>query len=324
TPFVRGLEDPPLNPERLLFLDAETTGLGRGAGTYAFLIGLGSFVGGEFCIRQYFMPDYDSESALLELVAEELAAHDGLASFNGWTFDWPILQTRFLLARRPLPCSGEPHLDLLPLSRRLWRRMLPSCALASLEAGVLAVEREEQDVPSYLIPALYQDYVRLGRTRPIARIFYHNLLDLLSMVTLTARAGALLANPQAERARPFCDDLALGRMYESLGHHEEAIAAYRRAGQEAHRSLSFLLKRLGRYEEAMDIWRAQLGGREIYPYVELAKQYEHRLHDLEKARDMVIQALQRLEAHTAGDDARARRRELEHRLARLTRRLEMD
>ncbi len=321
-PFVVGGDGAAIDPRDLLFLDIETTGLARGSGTYAFLVGLGSFVDDAFCVRQYLMPDYDSEAALLSFLDDELARCTGLVSFNGRTFDWPILQARYLLAQHPPPFSGEPHLDLLSLARRLWRRMLPSCALSSLEIDILAVQREGEDVPGYLIPALYHDFVRYGRTRPMARVFYHNLIDLLSMVTLAARAGALLTDPEAQEVQAYCDDFALGRLYERLDDVDAAIAAYRRAGDTAAEPLSLLLKRLGRYEEAMAVWRARLGCGEIYPYVELAKQYEHRLRDLESARAIVLAAMAELAQLSDTPHRRDLRRDLQHRLSRLERRLD--
>jgi uncharacterized protein len=321
-PFVAGGDGAAIDPRDLLFLDIETTGLARGAGTYAFLVGLGSFVDDAFCVRQYLMPDYDSEVALLSLLDDELAECSGLVTFNGRTFDWPILQARYVLAQHPVPFPGEPHLDLLTLARRLWRRMLPSCALSSLEVDLLAVQREGEDVPGYLIPALYHDFVRYGRTRPMAGVFYHNLVDLLSMVTLAARAGALLTDPEAQEVQAYCDDLALGRLWERLGDVDAAIVAYRRAGDMAAEPLALLLKRLGRYQEAMAVWRARLGCGEIYPYVELAKQYEHRLRDLEGARAIVLAAMAQLSQMSDSSQRRAWRCDLQHRLARLERRLD--
>jgi len=251
-------------------------------------------------------------------------------SFNGRCFDWPIIETRYVLARRAVPFDGAPHLDLLSLARRLWQRTLPSCALSALEASILGIRRSEDDVPGYLIPQLYQDYVRWGRTRPMVRVFYHNLMDILAMVALAARMGQILHAPLSPEAGRCCDYLSMGALLEHTDRLPEAIEVYQMAARldqpiaaEASKRLSFLLKRLGRYEEAMALWAQQLGGPEIYPYVELAKQFEHRLRDYASARRVVQQALA-----SSGDqtplnpqERRCLVAELEHRLARLERRL---
>ncbi len=332
-PFVGSKEGQVLDPRQGIFIDIETTGLARGAGTCAFLVGLGFFEGEHFCARQYFMPDYADESALLDLVAVDLASHRGLISFNGRAFDWPIIENRYVLARRELPCESKPHLDLLSLSRRLWRRTLSSCALASLEATVLDVRRGHDDVPGYLIPQLYQDYVRWGYTRPIARIFYHNLMDILSMVALGARAGKIICPSLRQEGDPLYDPISLGAFYESIGRHEEASHFYRLVLDHGHskedcviaaKRLAALFKRLGRHDEAMEIWRDQTSGNEIYPYLELAKQLEHRLRDYTAARDIIQEAMAWVQTRTNALGRREHQRlmvDLKHRLARVERRL---
>jgi len=313
---------------RAVFLDIETTGLSQSAGTYAFLVGIGYFEADCFTVRQYFMPDYADEQAMLELLAADLSARQGLVTFNGRWFDWPILITRYTLARRAIPAIAMPHLDLLTVARRLWAHLLPSCSLSSLEKTVLAIGRTEDDVPGFLIPQIYQDYLQWGDTRPLVRVFYHNSIDILTMVVLARRAGHILCAGPNDDGDPFCDHVALGSLYERWNQPDEALSEYRLAlgsgntgpAQRAVAALrlSSLLKRLARHDEAMEVWRGQLGGPDVYPYVELAKHYEHRLRDYASAAGLIRDALDRARAPDPSLHlSHAALTDLEHRLARV-------
>lgn len=323
-PFVIGATDDDFDLQRALFIDTETTGLDRGGGTYVFLVGLGFFQKERFHLLQYFMPDYGEEGAMLHLLAKHLAGHQGLVSFNGRSFDWPLLRTRYVLSQGEISFDDTPHLDLLLLARRLWRRVLPSRALSCLEHTVLDVEREDMDVPGYEIPQIYSDYVEWGCTKRLANVFYHNRVDLLSMVALAARIGVILEAPFRREDDPYCDFLALGRAYEAIERTDRAIRAYQSARREGERQtqeeackrLSFLLKRLGQHEKAAQIWRELLDGSKVYPYIELAKQMEHRECDYAGAKRMTLEAIA-----CADPTDKELLRALEHRLKRLQRRL---
>jgi len=196
-----------------IFFDIETTGLGTGSGTYAFMVGFGTFEGGQFCLRQYLMRDYDEEGALLYLLSEQMRSHAWWVTFNGRSFDLPVLQTRFICGGHPeMPLARAPHLDLLYPARRLWRKRLRSCALSSLETHVLGLTRES-DVPGWLIPDLYFDYLRHGEAYPLCQVFVHNALDILSLVTLAARINTIMRDPPASTAEHPTDTYSLGVIY---------------------------------------------------------------------------------------------------------------
>ncbi|MHB1354639.1 MAG: ribonuclease H-like domain-containing protein [Anaerolineae bacterium] len=332
SPFIQTSDGQELDVQRAIFLDTETTGLSRGPATYVFMVGIGRIEGEQFHLHQYFMPDYASEEGLLDLLTQDLRGREGLITFNGRCFDWPLLEMRYLLNRRVLPIVPAPHLDLLPLARRLWRRRLISCSLSSLEANLLGVKRSGVDVPSYLIPQLYQDYVDLGCTEPMAGVFYHNALDILSMVSLAITAGHTLSaldNPTEAVATDF---LALGKLFAKLGRQDEALRAMHLAAERgnddaetalAYQHWSLLLKRLGQWEQAVAIWESRLEGRDIYPYLELAKYYEHRLRDNDLAIQVAQQALIWLQADHPPLSRFERQQlqvDLNHRLERLERR----
>ena len=206
-----------------LFLDTETTGLSGGTGTMAFLVGLGFFEEDRFVVLQAFLRDPGDEPAMIGFLAEFLPRFRWLVTFNGRGFDVPILQNRFVLARRPFPLDGVPHLDLLPPSRRLWWERLVSCSLTALERDVLGVVRDQADIPSGVIPLVYRDYLRTGDAREIPRILYHNRMDILSMPVLAAYLGRVLVNPEGETGLSGEELGALARWYGQAGWDAESL-----------------------------------------------------------------------------------------------------
>jgi uncharacterized protein len=315
------------------FLDTETTGLAGGTGSYAFLVGLGYFHGSRFVVRQFFMEDFDGEEAMLSALAEAVAPLEGLVTFNGKAFDLPLLETRYSMARMPFPLRGLPHLDLLFPARRLWRERLESCALSSLEAALLGVERGS-DVPGWMIPGIYFNYLQNRDARPLGPVFEHNRQDLLSLATLATRLVRQFSDPfhpEVEDSRDLC---AMGTVFEGLGIQDRAALCYERAmalelpAELRARTmvrLGNLYKRLRQRQDAVEVWRklASVGySYTVVAYVELAKHSEHVARDYPAAERLTTQALVSLELRAArGDPWRVEqeRRELEHRLARLRR-----
>lgn len=330
--LARMASHPASGLEQALFLDTETTGLSGGTGTYAFLVGLGFFTPDAFVVQQYLMRDYAEEGALLEAVADVAARFPLVVTFNGKSFDLPLLETRYLLARRQPPLAAHLHLDLLHPARRLWRHRLPSCRLAHVEA--LLGHQRAGDVPSWAIPSLYFAYVRQGEAVPLQQVFDHNRQDVLSLVALAAQLGHLLAQPSGDGWSAE-EVYEAARLYEEQRMHEDAVAAYERASELASDSatglaaasrLAMLHKRAGSPELAVPIWRRIAGSASaqgLQSCVELAKYYEHQARDCAVALRLTHQALDLLELlgllGTQGLALEEERRALEHRLARLAR-----
>lgn len=320
---------------RAAFFDTETTGLAGGTGTYVFLAGIGHVAGDRFRLAQFFLRDYAEESAWLWAVEDYLRPFRHLVTFNGKAFDWPLMVTRFTLDRRRAPGLGDDHLDLLHPARRLWRERLERCNLTSLEQEVLQFQRQG-DVPGSLIPQLYFSYLSSGNAGPLVPVLEHNRLDILAMAALVGELGRILASPLGLDL-PAADLYSLGRHFELEGQPHEAAACYEQAlshaglpqstRQKAWQHLSSLYKRLRRDDEAVALWR-ELVGRglvgSLWPYVELAKHYEHRARDLDAARQVVLSALEVAQTRRAllrlrADDPVLQ--DLRHRLSRLERRL---
>lgn len=313
-----------------LFLDTETTGLSGGTGTMAFLVGLGFFEGDRFCVLQLFLRDPGDEPAMLDFLAGFLPRFGLLVTFNGRGFDLPILEARFVLARRPFPLTATPHLDLLPPARRLWREALPSRALTALEREVLGVLRDQEDIPSGVIPLVYRDYLRTGDARELPRIFYHNRMDILSMVTLAARMGSALADPARDADLSGEELSALARWYDEVGWDAAPVLREilrRRASPvvraRALRDLGFSLRRRGEWGRSVEIWQQLALERpdDILPAVELAKVYEWHLARPALALAWARQALARAERLPPGQVQDQAVAELRHRIARLEERL---
>ena len=287
---------------RTLFLDTETTGLAGGTGTYAFMVGVGSFQGEGFTVQQLFMRNHSEEKAILSLLEGLLDHHDFLVTFNGKNFDIPLLESRFILSRLESPLTDKPNYDLLFPSRRIWKRAYHNCRLTTLEAQLLDIDRGD-DIPSEWIPSLYFDFVRTGDARKISRVFHHNRMDILSMVILAHRIHLTYHDPSAANPRRGVEQLVLGKLFMEHGLIEKATAcleeALKRCDEpfwwEAMRFLSLAYKRRGEWKRSAALWEDMVswdGRRSSFPYVELAKYYEHKVKDYSRALEMVRKAFE--------------------------------
>jgi uncharacterized protein len=328
--------------DKTIFVDLETTGLSGGAGTVAFLVGCGWFDMGAFQVRQFLLTSYASERALLAAVADCFAGTTLLVTYNGKTFDVPVMETRWLFHRIPPPLESVRHFDMLHPARRLWKARVPAsasvqtdadaggCRLGTLERVLCGVTRVG-DVPGMEIPARYFRFIRSGDARPLEPVLEHNRLDLISLAAVTAHAVEL-AEEGSTRCRDAAEALALGKVFERAGCGPRAIACYERAIDERPASLDVTaeaLYRLGlrfrrdrRFADAAAIWRRIL---ELKPrrseLVEalqrfaveaLAIHHEHRERDYEGARELALRLLE--EPDFPGDSVR-------HRIARLDRKI---
>jgi len=285
---------------RAVFLDTETTGLAGGAGTAAFLIGVGWVDGERFRVRQYFMRDYHEEAALLHALAEELRRFDRLVTFNGKMFDVPLLDARFRLNRGRFPLSDAPHLDLLHPARRLWKARLPSCRLQSLEGELMGLRRAG-DIPGDEIPQVFFDWVRRRDARMMARVFEHNRQDIVSLAALAVLACQWVEEGRAEDPR---DVFSLARVLERARLYDRSEAEYRRAlaldaGElrgPALLRLAWRAKRAGEHARAAELWAEAGEAGEVEGWRELAMHHEHRTRDLDEALAAVERGMELVEA----------------------------
>jgi len=285
--------------EKFLFVDTETTGLG-GAGTVAFLIGVGFFNKGSFVLRQYFMRDYDDEPSVLEELNTLFKNFCGLVSFNGKAFDWNLIESRFIFNRMKPIMKSPIHLDLLYPSRRIWKLKLESCRLTSLEENILG-EYRVNDIPGELIPSVYFKFLESGDTTDIKRVISHNRSDIISMISLLVRILSIVDNPMEETDGSY-ELLGAARIFEACEEKEMVVRCYEECmkndkgflGETAAKKLGSMYKRNRDYNSAIQCWEFILENKSAYhipPLIELAKYYEHKARDYGKALDLTQKAL---------------------------------
>jgi uncharacterized protein YprB with RNaseH-like and TPR domain len=336
------------DPAKWLFLDTETTGLSGGTGTYAFLIGLAWWEAGGLQVEQFFMRDFHEEHSILHELSARLAERPVLITFNGKSFDWPLLENRFTMTRAIKTPKLAAHLDLLHPARALWKLRLGSVRLVELERHVLDAARlgwhREEDVLSSLVPQHYFDYVRGGPAEPLAAVVRHNQMDLRGLAAILGRIEALLvAANQSDQDVDSLDLFGLSRFLQRRGDCDRALAACSQAldiglpaehRPRACRELALLAKRRGDHDHAAMLWH-ELAAEAIvntddaiHACEQLALYYERRVKDLPRAIEFARLALTkatRLRGASRDPHAAARAARIEqqflNRIARLQHRI---
>ena len=321
------------DPEQWLFVDTETTGLSGGTGTYPFLVGLAWWERGGLQIEQLFMREFSEESSLLAALAERMERRPVLVTFNGKSFDWPLLETRYRMTRSRSVPAPRAHLDFLHPARNLWKLRLGSVRLSQLERHVLGWDRGE-DLASELIPRIYIDFVRGGPADPLVPVFLHNQMDLRGLARLAGSILELLGDEDVD-SEDGLELFGLSRICERRGQLQRARRIYeksigltlpRETDRAARAALARLAKRDGDMDLARELWESMLGNsREGYEaYEQLAIYHEHHARDIRRAMAVTSEALAQLRrAHqlrlTTADAYHSAKAKFEYRLQRLER-----
>jgi uncharacterized protein YprB with RNaseH-like and TPR domain len=292
-------------PSQLVYLDTETTGLAGGTGTCAFLIGIAAAKGSQFVVRQFFLRDYPEEKAALATLAHALEKCEGVVTFNGKTFDIPLLETRYALARMRSPFGRLVHLDLLHPARRLWKLRLQSCELTHLEREVLGIGREG-DVSGSEIPGIYFDYLRTGNAQHLQPVFYHNALDVVTLAALAVEMARAVSDAGTDAAVSSFDLFSLSRIFDRAHAMERSVSTCKQAlaaglpesvETRALWQLAYQHKRRHKHQLAVELWM-DLASREdrfaVKALEELAIHYEHRQRDVGTAMEFTKAAIERL------------------------------
>jgi uncharacterized protein len=328
---AKGLREQDLT--NLLFLDTETTGLAGGTGTLAFLIGLGYFTDNGFLLKQYIIRDPTEEPAMLLEVANLFDKFPSIVSFNGKAFDIPLLRARYILNRLPVPFEDLSHLDLLFLCRKLWKNRLKSRALQDLESEILDIPRTEDEVPGYMIPEIYFDYLRTGNAEPLKGVVYHNGMDIVSLAALFLHISSSFDQLSGEARMHPVDYFSIGQIFQDLEMVElaekillDCISARSlpyEMNLEAIKRVAGINKRRENFESAMQFWELASDLGDIDSLIELAKHFEHHCRDYGTAMQWSETAaitLGKRGYHSYQD--RQLRKEIDKRIVRLKQKME--
>jgi uncharacterized protein YprB with RNaseH-like and TPR domain len=288
-----------LDAQKVLFFDSETTGLAGGTGTIPFMLGFGFFSEQVFQVKIFLLQDLDKEGEFLAAVDDFLRAGNFSATvtFNGKAFDFPLLETRYILQRRRFPLLPLPHLDFLFPARTIWKNTFDSRKLGYLGEMLLGLSRSD-DIEASSIPALYFNFLRNQDFSVIEPIIEHNAMDLVGLAALVLLGARYLADYSLTADEG--EILGLGLLCERAGLLEKAEAFYRIAkdvggraavGERAVRRLSILLKKKKLYIEALKLWEILSAGNDLQAYREISVHYEHRERNYFQAVEIVEKAL---------------------------------
>lgn len=316
--------------EDWLFFDTETTGLSAGAGNFPFLVGAAFFHQKRLVVDQYFLRDPSEEAAMLAELERLMAAHPHLVSYNGKSFDWPLLKNRWVLYRMNPKMEPKSHLDLLYPARSLWRGILSSLRLGEVEAERLGIRRVD-DLPGQYAPIYYMNYLAEGNPAFLKGIFRHNRWDLLTLISLLIYLGKLIQQEESFLLLEEEELFRLGQWFDRIHLPHLAEAAFsdlleRPAAKRTPflHAVAIYYKKKGAYEKAVSIWKESISTRaasySLEPYIELAKYYEHQEKDYETALLLTEEAYAKTLSRRAllrGVEGEGAIRDLQKRISRL-------
>lgn len=295
-----------VKPEKVLFLDLETTGLGVGAGNVPFMVGLGFAEGESFVVQQMLIRHPAEERAMLGYLCEKLLLYSHLITYNGRTFDWPVLLNRFILNGFRTFRWEPVHIDLLHPSRSIWRNTLTSCRLSHVEEERLGIIRTD-DVPGSLAPAIYFQFLADGKPGPLLGVFLHNESDMLSLACLAIRFGYLLSGGLGTRVSNPTEPeelLRTGLWLEKMGAAEHAAPLFSLLAEDSHTPASCLTiladrdKKCGNWTRAVLLWQkaVHMAQYASWPdwdaHIELSMYYEHKTKQFDAALALAETALE--------------------------------
>ena len=310
-------------PEKILFIDTETSSLSSGAGSFVFLVGLAYFDKSDLKIMQIFMDQPHNEIAFLNYFDDVLSKFNTFVSYNGKAFDIPMLRSRFIMNKLPHSLDAFNHFDLLHTARRIWKIRLDSRRLADIETEILDFKRADEEIPGWLVPQIYFDYQDTGDASPLKGVFYHNEMDVVSLAAIFLHINQMLSRENIGDKVDARDIYSIGYTLSKLGHWETSEDFFQicldkdlpdDVRNEAARNYAYSLKRQGKWKEAIEFWELAAKGNDALSCVELAKYYEHHIRDIQQALKWTRQAHKIIQKGSYSENELA---DIIHRQARL-------
>jgi hypothetical protein len=315
------------NLNKCVFLDTETTGLATSGGTFAFMVGIGWFEENHFALRQYFLVTPDQEEAMLLDLENLLSLHQFIVTYNGISFDNPILKSRFRYHRIPTTIGDKNQIDLLKYARMLFRYQFDNRSLKSIESKVLNFTRSEEEIPGYLAPVIYQDYLKTGETQDIIGVLYHNEMDVISLAALLKIINEVSNENDTHFSTFETLHFSLARQFDRIKDYSKAIDYYLKALDQpklpdairltCYQCLATIFKKTNQVEKALVFWEHASESGSIESFIELAKIFEHKFNNYELAFEYCKKALLLMENEVNSMKRAVLQEQIDHRMERL-------
>lgn len=302
-------------PEDLFFFDTETTGLGGGTGNTIFILGYARVQGDEVVLKQHILPNPGAEVPLFKSFLENVD-YTTLVTYNGKAFDWPQVKTRHVFVKEHVPKLPEfGHFDLYHAARRMWKHRLERAKLSIVEKDVLGIERQD-DIPGFLAPMIYFDFVERKNPEGMLGILKHNEIDILSLITLYTHLSFQLLNKDEFMSER--ETYEIGRWYASLGERTQAVeslSAIMDGSAEENFLAQYVLAKQYKKEKndaaAKSLWEnimeaeGRIDTKVVFEsYMEAAKLYEHKLKDYSKALEYTNRGYKLIEGTKIAENTR--------------------
>ncbi len=315
------------NIKDCVFLDTETTGLAQSGGTFAFMIGVGYFHETQFYLRQYFLIEPSQEDAMLLDLINFLDPFSTIVSYNGISFDVPIIKSRLRYHRLPSDIHKKDHIDLLKYARMLFRFQFNDRSLKNMEFNVLKFYRSEEEIPGYLAPVIYKEYLENKIIEKIEGVFYHNAMDIISLAAFISIVNQISSQNKDYFDRYETLNFSIAKQYEKEKIFEKALETYEITAQQTnlsddikincYLSLARIYKKQNQIDLAISNWYQASKYDNVEAHIELAKVYEHNLKNYTLAIEYCQKALSILENEIESISNRKLIEACKHRLKRL-------